>query len=247
MKRTTKSRITMLVMVASAFGVSCTKANKNETTQDQVKNEHMTQDADATPQTAADASAQNTTTATNDTGTQNDTTTGNPSAGSVDGKLLAANSLPAGLSVGELLSRIHHTNQMEIKMGQLAVQNASAKSVKSFGETLVKDHKEADEKVMALAKKENVNLTEPKAMNETEKEKMSDHDQLMTNLKSLKGKEFDKAFILGMKNGHDDAIASLEASNSSDEETKKLVSDLLPTLRIHQREAQAITQQLNFK
>lgn len=237
----------MLVMVASVFGISCSKANKNEAMQDQLKNEHVTQSTDATSQTTTDENAQNTTTATNDTAIKNDTTTGNSTAGSVDGKLLAANSLPAGLSVGELLSRIHHTNQMEIKMGQLAAQNASAKSVKSFGETLVKDHKEADEKVMALAKKENINLTEPKAMNETEKVKMSEHEQLMTNLKSLKGKEFDKAFILGMKNGHDDAIALLEASNSSDEETKKLVSDLLPTLRIHQREAQAITQQLNFK
>ncbi|HJS44583.1 MAG TPA: DUF4142 domain-containing protein [Gemmatimonadales bacterium] len=62
------------------------------------------------------------------------------------------------LSDEMVLTRMHQTHQKEIKMGQLAQRNGSAK-VKSYGARLVKEHSAADQKVTAVAKKLGISTT----------------------------------------------------------------------------------------
>ena len=68
------------------------------------------------------------------------------------GALAAQASTPGALSDDIVLRQIHRTNLEEIRMGQLAQRNGSSAQVKQYGAQLVRDHKAADQKVVALAK-----------------------------------------------------------------------------------------------
>ncbi len=68
------------------------------------------------------------------------------------GALAAQASTPGALSDDIVLRQIHRTNLEEIRMGQLAQRNGSSAQMKQYGAQLVRDHKAADQKVMALAK-----------------------------------------------------------------------------------------------
>lgn len=62
------------------------------------------------------------------------------------------------LSDEEVVMRIHHTNQMEIRVAKLAHSHASSAKVKSLASRLIKDHTAADTKVVAIAKQMNITL-----------------------------------------------------------------------------------------
>jgi putative membrane protein len=57
-----------------------------------------------------------------------------------------------------LLGKIHHDNQAEIEMANLAKQNSSSDTVKKFADRIIADHSKADEQVIALAKSKNIDL-----------------------------------------------------------------------------------------
>jgi predicted outer membrane protein len=57
-----------------------------------------------------------------------------------------------------LLGFLHHANQSEIGMAKLAKENGSSDQVKSFADTIIKDHQSADEQVQTFAKAHNVDL-----------------------------------------------------------------------------------------
>src|SRR5688572_31333905 len=65
---------------------------------------------------------------------------------------------PMPLNDTTLLSRMHATNQMEIRLGQLAQRNGASATVKQYGARLVRDHSAADARVTALAKKLGITL-----------------------------------------------------------------------------------------
>jgi len=57
-----------------------------------------------------------------------------------------------------LLGFIHHANQSEIEMSSLANQNASSSQVKDFADKTIKDHKSADDQVLAFANSHKIDL-----------------------------------------------------------------------------------------
>jgi putative membrane protein len=71
-------------------------------------------------------------------------------------------SAPAGAQ-GEnreamLLGFIHHVNQHEIELSNLAKQNGGSSQVKDFADKIIKDHKSADDQVLALASARKIDL-----------------------------------------------------------------------------------------
>src|SRR5947207_264651 len=136
--------------------------------------------------------------------------------------VLAADAPPTA----EVLGKLHHANQMEIKMGKAAEKNGQSKEVKDFGKMLVKDHSAADKKVTALAKKEKVDLkaSMPAAKDET-----------MTDLPKEKGAEFDSKFAQTMLDDHKKDVTELKEARdkTTDENLKKLLDDVVPDLEKH--------------
>jgi len=58
-----------------------------------------------------------------------------------------------------LLGFIHHANQGEIEIANLAKENSSSSQVKNLADRVIKDHKSADDQVRAFANSHNIDLT----------------------------------------------------------------------------------------
>src|SRR5204862_225533 len=87
----------------------------------------------------------------------------------------------------DVLTKLHHANQMEIEAGKLAQTKGESKAVKTFGKTLVSDHTAADKQVVALAKQLKVDLPKDTEMK----------DDMLAKVKATSGSEFDMTLTAG--------------------------------------------------
>jgi len=122
----------------------------------------------------------------------------------------------------------------EIELGQIALKNTQDQSVRTYAERMVKDHSAADKKLKAIAAKENLQL--PQSLD-------PEHESLKTKLQSLKGEDFDRAYVQAMANGHDKAVALFESASQQSQmpdDLKQFAASTLPTLEQHQEMAHSL-------
>lgn len=150
------------------------------------------------------------------------------------GAALGANK-EAGPQIAEVLTKLHHSNQMEIAAGKLAEEKGQSKDVKAFGKTLVTDHSAADKKVLALAKEEKIDLPPPPAM-----------PAEMDKVKASSGAQFDKMFASQMLDDHKKDIAEAKAAKDAtkDPKLKALLASTIPVLEKHREIAQKLVDKL---
>jgi putative membrane protein len=130
-----------------------------------------------------------------------------------------------------VLGKLHHTNLKEISMGKLAQKSGRSKEVKVYGQTLVKDHTAADQKVVALAKQEKINL-------ETHTPPMTDADMPVIPADA----DFDAKFGRLMLDDHEQSISDASAARdaTNDDRLRGLLDEVLPVLWRHRDAAQRI-------
>ena len=124
----------------------------------------------------------------------------------------------------------------EIELGQIAMKNTQDQGVRTYAERMVKDHSAADKKLKAIAAKENLQL--PQSLDQ-------EHESLKTKLQSLKGEDFDRAYVKAMANGHDKAVALFESASQQTQmpdDLKQFAASTLPTLEQHQEMAHSLHQ-----
>jgi putative membrane protein len=123
----------------------------------------------------------------------------------------------------------------ELKLGELAKSKATRDDVRSFAETLIKDHAKAKSDAVDVAN--SLGVSPPtKAKKEAQKE----YDKL----NGLSGPAFDREFVTYMVKDHEKDVAKFEkAENSSDPAVAKLASGTLPDLRKHLETARTLEQQ----
>jgi putative membrane protein len=121
----------------------------------------------------------------------------------------------------------------EVLLGKLAAENASSARVKAFGEMMVKDHKEAGNKLKDIAS--SLNITLPDSVSDDSRKEID-------KLRKKKGKDFDKAYVSMMVDDHKKDIAEFRncADNCSDSSIKSFASNALPVLEKHLDSIQAI-------
>jgi putative membrane protein len=166
-------------------------------------------------------------------------------------KLLSSFTIAAAIAVGfalpsyatdpslDVLTDLHHANQMEIQMGKLAQKQGHSDAVKKFGDTLVKDHSDADKKVVDLAKSQNVKLPD----DDMAKMPMGDDEKkTVASLKQKHGPAFDRAFAQAMVDDHKKDIGKLEAAQPkvAGTPTGDLVATLLPVIKNHEQIAESL-------
>ncbi len=95
-------------------------------------------------------------------------------------------------------SDLHHANLSEVDLGNYALAHGT-KAIKDYATTIVKDHGANDAKLIALAKKQGV-ATIPAAP--ADKMEMD----AMMKLKTMKGTDFDRAYIDMMVDDHEKDI-----------------------------------------
>jgi putative membrane protein len=128
----------------------------------------------------------------------------------------------------ELVAKLHEANQTEVKAGELARSNGRSREVKSFGEMLIKDHRQADQDLSSLCEKKEIALRDPA-------EKDTETPRKLEALKGVKGADFDRQFGQLMADGHEKVISLVKTNVSAvkDAELKAQLQGMLPRLEQH--------------
>lgn len=133
---------------------------------------------------------------------------------------------------------MHHVNQMEIRLGELAMQKGRSQDVRNFGRRLRNDHQMADRRVTNLAAREGIRLVNPP---------MTRHERTVNRrLRYARGHQFDREFMDAMADGHTQTIQDLSQARRDlrDPQVRRLVGNTLPALRHHRKMAREIQQNL---
>jgi len=121
----------------------------------------------------------------------------------------------------------------EVQSGRLAAQQGENAQIKSFGETMVKDHSAANDKLLALAQSKQIELPTTPDKSDTAK---------VDKLKGLSGAAFDKNYAEMMVKDHKHDVAEFEkaARSAKDPDVKAFAEATLPTLRTHLSMAESL-------
>lgn len=115
------------------------------------------------------------------------------------------------------------SGRAEVAAGELAVENAASEAVRRLGEELVRDHRQGNERLMALARTDPSLRLPPAPRDRIER------------LARLQGDAFDRAYLLQLRESHERAIELYADAAASAEDVRvgELARQMLPTLRRH--------------
>jgi len=121
----------------------------------------------------------------------------------------------------------------EVTLGNVAIKNSSNDKVKAFGELMVKDHTAAGDELKKLAAARNI--TVPDALSE-------ESQKHVASMEKLHGKDFDKAYINMMVEGHGKVLKEFEdiQAKGSDAELKAFAGKTIPVIKGHLDSAKSI-------
>jgi putative membrane protein len=124
-------------------------------------------------------------------------------------------------------------NLAEVQIGKLAQDKGQSDGVKSFGQMLVTDHADANQKATAVANQIGVTPpTEPSAKQKALYDKMS----------KLSGDAFDQQFAREMVQDHKQDIQKYQQeAKKQNDPVGDYANQTLPTLQKHLQQAQSLT------
>lgn len=127
-------------------------------------------------------------------------------------------------------------NLHEAGAGQLANQKAKHADVRSFGQMMVKDHGQAEQQLLQLAKRKGIALP-PAATGDIQPD---------LRLKNA-GDNFDKLYVHAMVSGHNNTVQMFQtyATTGKDPDVRAFAQQMLPTLKEHLAAITALDKQLN--
>lgn len=129
--------------------------------------------------------------------------------------------------------------EIDIKTAELALKTSQNKQVREFAEEMVRDHKAVNDKALALVKKLNVKPED----NDTSRSLVQHADQERTKLMTLKGAEFDKAYMENEVAYHktvNGALTNTLIPSAQNAELKSLLQSGLKIFQGHEQHAEQI-------
>jgi putative membrane protein len=157
------------------------------------------------------------------------------------GLLLAGTAVAQGEKVThkdqQFVSKAARDGMAEVRLGQMATQQAASPAVQQFAQRMVSDHAKANQELMAITQGKQ-NLTVPTEMD-------TKHQETAESLAKLHGADFDRAYMRHMVTDHEKAVQlfSKEAEEGHDADLKAFAAKTLPVLRDHLQMAQNLAQQ----
>jgi putative membrane protein len=147
------------------------------------------------------------------------------------------------VSDAQIASIVVTANQVDIDAGKLAASKATNPAIKKFGQQMVADHTGVNKQATALVTKLKVTPED----NSTSQSLKAGGDKNIANLKSLKGAEFDKAYIDNEVTYHQaviDAIDKTLIPSAQNAELKALLVKVRPAFVAHLEHAKMIQSSL---
>lgn len=141
----------------------------------------------------------------------------------------------------EFLTEAASSGMLEVELGKIAQQKATNQEVKNFAAMMVKDHSQANERLMSIAKTKNMQL--PQQMTDDHRDRVKKFQDMK------KGNDFDKEYIDFMVEAHEEDIEKFESAQKDvqDPEIRQWVESTLPTLRTHRQQVEGIKNKLDNK
>jgi putative membrane protein len=139
----------------------------------------------------------------------------------------------------QIASIVVTANQVDIDAGNLAQKSGSTADVKAFGKQMVTDHTGVNKSAVDLVTKLKVTPED----NATSKSLKEGGEKNIANLKTLKGKAFDKAYIDHEVAYHQqvlDAVDKVLIPNAKNEELKALLVKVRPAFVAHLEHAKHV-------
>lgn len=133
-------------------------------------------------------------------------------------------------------------NTSDIETGGLAAQRGSSNEVRLFGAMLARDHQAVRQQGRDLAKKLGVTPTPP-----SNRSSARDHAAVMQRLRSLRGSDFDRAFLQYEQTFHGNVITAMKTTllpAIQNEELRALVVKVGPAFEAHRVMAENLAKQL---
>jgi predicted outer membrane protein len=153
------------------------------------------------------------------------------------GPLYAGPGPAASTAVGtdpaqQVLSRLHRFSQLGIELGQIASANAASDDVKRLATDIAAHRRELDARVRLMARQQNITLVEPTPFSRTDREYMTYQNEVMRDLRSLRGEDFDHAYLTTLTLQHSELLPILRdlAPQIVDQEMKALLTNAIPVL-----------------
>ena len=158
--------------------------------------------------------------------------------------LLPTAALAQGINDAQIAKIVVTANQVDVDAGKLAASKATNPEVKKFAQTMVTDHTGVNKQAVDLATKLGVKPED----NDTAKSLASGGQANLANLKTLKGKEFDKAYIDHEVAYHQavlDAVDKTLIPGAKNEELKALLVKVRPAFVAHLEHAKMVQSDLS--
>ena len=126
----------------------------------------------------------------------------------------------------EFMTKAAQGGMAEVELGKLAAQKGSSSKVKEFGEQMVTDHGEANDKPKELAARKGVTLP-----TQLPAPALREHDKLSR----LSGVDFDREYMSNMLADHKKDVAQLsaQAKTAHDADVRAFAQATLPTVQHH--------------
>lgn len=153
----------------------------------------------------------------------------------------AAKAAAPAMTDANIVAEEHGGDSSEVAVAKYAETHASNPEVKAYARLLVADHSKGDKEVTALAKK--LSITPQPAAGDTTSTATAN---TLTRLGTLKGFDFDTAFVNHEIADHNADIAAAHSASAAAQapEVKALVDKSLPELQKHLDRAQALSTKL---
>lgn len=125
----------------------------------------------------------------------------------------------------------------EVRLGELAQQQAATPEVQQFGQRMVEDHGQANDQLMQIAQQKGIELPQ---------ELPQDAQQLYDELQQKSGQEFDQAYMDEMVSDHQKDVDEFQryVETGQDPDLTAFAEQTLPILEEHLQMAQEIQQQV---
>lgn len=160
----------------------------------------------------------------------------------------ATTAKPAKLTADDLqvLAHYHELNRKEIDLGKYVVRVSKNKAVKEYAQMLIKDHGDADKKLLAMAKARGAKIPMEKARTDAEKAEKAEGKKQVAAIKKLKGAELDAKYIDAMVTGHEKELALVDtkAGEATDPAVAEMARGKRETLQKHADHAREIQKTL---
>jgi putative membrane protein len=157
-----------------------------------------------------------------------------------------AAALAQGVTDAQIASIVVTANQVDIDAGKLAVSTSKNTAVKSFGQLMVTDHAGVNKAAVDLITKLHVTPQD----NPTSQALKSGGDVNLAHLRSLKGTEFNQAYVDHEVAYHQQVLDAFDKTlipGAENDELKALLVKVRPAFVAHLKHAKMVQASLNKK